>query len=396
MKILMVAPTPFFADRGCHVRILGEAQGLQALGHEVVVCTYPLGRDVKGVRVVRTWPVPWYHKLSAGPSWHKYYIDLMLLGLVRRWIRTWQPDVVHAHLHEGGCVAALALGKRAIPLVLDYQGSLTEEAVAHDFTRPGTLHYAWLERTERWISHHAEAVITSTRGAVHDITERFRLPSNRVHVVADGVDVERFRPGRDGHSVRQRYGIPDGEPVMIYTGLLTAYQGVDLLLEALSELKRRRVEMHTLIVGYPNVERYRTMAQRLGLEDRITFTGRVPFEAVPELLAASDIGVSAKLPGSEGNLKLYTYLAAGLVSVAFDTPDNRQAIGEAGMLVKDIEAGAFAEGIVGLLAQRAKWQALGALARQRAADRYSWQSVAQGIVRVYEEAMRTNHQGARA
>src|SRR4030095_11361156 len=71
-RILMVAPTPFFADRGCHVRILGEAQALIELGNEVKICTYPLGRDVPGIPTERTLPVPWYRKLSAGPSVHHF------------------------------------------------------------------------------------------------------------------------------------------------------------------------------------------------------------------------------------------------------------------------------------------------------------------------------------
>ena len=68
MKILMVAPTPFFADRGCHVRILLETNALTAMGHEVLISTYGLGRDLPGIDTVRTQRIPWYRKLAAGPS----------------------------------------------------------------------------------------------------------------------------------------------------------------------------------------------------------------------------------------------------------------------------------------------------------------------------------------
>ena len=158
----MVAPTPFFADRGCHVRIHGEAKALEALGHEVLICTYPLGRDVEGLNIKRTWSVPWYSKLSAGPSWHKYYIDLMLLALTAKWIRKWKPDVVHAHLHEGACIANLALLGKKIPLILDYQGSLVGETTAHGFMRKGGLHYRILSAVECWIEKRADVIMTST------------------------------------------------------------------------------------------------------------------------------------------------------------------------------------------------------------------------------------------
>ena len=57
LRVLMVAPTPFFADRGCHVRILGEARALTQLGHQVKIVTYPLGRDMEGLDIHRTLPV---------------------------------------------------------------------------------------------------------------------------------------------------------------------------------------------------------------------------------------------------------------------------------------------------------------------------------------------------
>ena len=385
LRILMVAPTPFFADRGCHVRILGEIQGLQSLGHEVVICTYPLGRDVPGVRTARTWPVPWYRKLSAGPSIHKYYIDLLLTGLVRRWIRRWQPDVIHAHLHEGVCIGAAALGRRRIPLVLDYQGSLIEEVVAHQFTKTGAPQHRVLHTIERWADHRADAIITSTAAAVTKLSEEFQVPQDRLHIVTDGVDVEQFQPRRNGTDIRKRFGVPDGRPLIVYTGLLNRYQGIDLLLESLSRVKQTGRPFHALLAGYPNEERYRAMAKTLGIADEVTLPGRLPFDLMPELLAASDIAVSAKLPSSEGNVKLYTYLSAGLPTVAFDTPMNREILGEAGVLVPLVNPAAFAEGLSFLLDQRARWEGLSRQARERAVSQFSWRSVAQRIEQVYAQ-----------
>jgi glycosyltransferase involved in cell wall biosynthesis len=393
MKILMVAPTPFFADRGCHVRILGEIQGLQELGHEVVVCTYPLGRDVAGVQIARTWPVPWYRKLSAGPSGHKYYMDFLLLGLVRKWIRTWQPDIVHAHLHEGAWVASWALGRRQIPLVFDYQGSLTDEVLAHSFTRRDSLQYRLLRRIESWVDRRADVVITSTGNAVDELVSSFQVPHDRVRSVTDGVDVDQFQPSQNGQAIRDRYRITPGTPLIVYTGLLNFYQGIDLFLESLSVLKRNRRGYHALLVGYPNIEAYQAKAKALGIEDCTTFTGRIPFEEVPQLLAASDIAVSAKLPGSEGNVKLYTYLSSGLPTVVFDTPINREIIADTGVLVPDVNASAFAEGLEQLLQSPNRWPTLGAAARKRAVEQFAWRSVAQRLVSVYDDVRSTTSQG---
>ena len=82
MKIVMIAPTPFFADRGCHTRIYGEIKGLQQLGHQVVLVTYGLGRDMPGVRTVRCFNFPWYRKLTAGPSVWKILLLPFILTLI--------------------------------------------------------------------------------------------------------------------------------------------------------------------------------------------------------------------------------------------------------------------------------------------------------------------------
>ena len=73
----MLAPTPYFADRGCHVRIFEEARALRERGHDVRLVTYPLGRDLSEIPTYRTLSVPGYRKLAAGPSWHKPLLDLL-------------------------------------------------------------------------------------------------------------------------------------------------------------------------------------------------------------------------------------------------------------------------------------------------------------------------------
>ena len=108
MKILGIAPTPFFADRGCHMRILGEIQALQRRGHEVLLVTYHLGRDVEGVPTKRTKNVKWYDKLEAGPALGKFYLDYLLWLKTIKAIRKFKPDVIHGHLHEGALIGLLA------------------------------------------------------------------------------------------------------------------------------------------------------------------------------------------------------------------------------------------------------------------------------------------------
>src|SRR5438105_4217751 len=105
MKVLMIAPTPFFADRGCHTQIYEEIKALQKLGHEIILCTYCLGRDMPGIKTARTVNMPWYKKLSAGPSYTKIFLLPFLTLTTIKTIRRFKPDIIHGHLHEGALIA---------------------------------------------------------------------------------------------------------------------------------------------------------------------------------------------------------------------------------------------------------------------------------------------------
>ena len=193
-RILMVAPTPFFADRGCHVRILGQAKALINLGHQVTLCTYYLGRDVDGIPTERTLVVPWYHKLSAGPSWHKIYIDVLLLWKVLVACRKYRPDIIHAHLHEGIVVGKMASLLFGVPLVADIQGSLTDELLAHKFIP----NLRWLIGLVRWIekriSRMPTHLIVSSSHTAQMCIDVYGIAGSRVSSLMDGVDLEVFAP----------------------------------------------------------------------------------------------------------------------------------------------------------------------------------------------------------
>ena len=78
-KVLMIAPTPFFADRGCHVRILNAYLRLKKQGEDVTLLTYPIGRDIEGVRTLRVIQLPGYKKTGIGFSIYRPGLDLLLL-----------------------------------------------------------------------------------------------------------------------------------------------------------------------------------------------------------------------------------------------------------------------------------------------------------------------------
>jgi len=201
MKILMVAPTPFFANRGCHIRILSEIRALQGLGHAVSIVTYHIGETPDGVDAYRIPRVPWYRKLEAGPSWQKPFLDLLLIFRTWSMARKLQPDVLYGHLHEGAFVAHMArlLLRRRPPLLFDVQDSLTAELRSYRFVRSGSFAEKFFLKLEQWICEKADHLVCSSRSSAELIRKEFSAEPSRVETMEDGVDRKHFvAPKRNG------------------------------------------------------------------------------------------------------------------------------------------------------------------------------------------------------
>ena len=380
----MIAPTPFFADRGCHVRILGEVRSLQAAGCEVTVCTYHHGREIDGVRTVRIPSLPGYRRLTAGPSNAKYVADPLLLARTLSVALREPPDVIHGHLHEGALIGRFVRIATGAPLVFDYQGSLTDELSAHGYVDPARPLGRLFEGLEGWIDESADVVVASSGWAADAL--RGRLPHERVRTVLDGVDTSEFKPmsPKERTAVRDRYGIPPDSVIALYVGVLADYQGIDLLLESLGPVLDGRADLQVLFAGYPE-QAYRERALELGLGDRVLFPGKVPFEDTRALTAAADIGLTPKLSASEGNLKIYNYLACGLPVVAFDSPVNREILGSLGVYAAHGNGAEFAESLGKLADDQSRREDLGRRGRERAETDLSWSHAADRLMEIYRE-----------
>jgi glycosyltransferase involved in cell wall biosynthesis len=389
-RVLMIAPTPFFADRGCHVRIYEEARALQAQGCRVEICTYHLGDERPGITTHRTPNIPWYRKLSAGPSWHKVYVDLLLLLKTWRVARRFRPDVIHGHLHEGATIGWAVGRLLGVPVIGDFQGSLSGELKAHKFIPDRSWLYRLVARNEGWIDRLPHVAVASCTDVAEELDERFGVPN--VLLALDGVDADLFRPDVDPGELRAL--VPPGSRTVVYLGMLNAYQGIDHLLEAIPRVLARVPQAYFLIMGYPDEDKYRQRAADLGVADRVQFPGRIDYEQASRYLALGEVAVGPKLSETESNGKLYNYMACALPTVAYDTPPSREILGELGVYVPRGEITTLADAIAGLLEDPEAARALGHRLRQRVEERYSWQSTARQLLRAYDRAREVISEGA--
>ncbi|MGQ9466888.1 MAG: glycosyltransferase family 4 protein [Anaerolineae bacterium] len=390
LRILMIAPTSFFLDYGCHVRILEEAQVLQRLGHHVTIATYYLGRDIPGLEIIRCRPTPWRADYEVGSSLHKLAFDVFLAWRVLGLLLRRRFDLIHGHLYEGALIGRVLGRPWGLPLVFDRQGSLTGEMVDHRFLNPHGRWYRWVRLLEERINEMADVIVTSTQqGAVQ---LGYLGDSVRIHPLPDCVNADFFRPAvlsrEEVMARRAALGIPPQATVVVYLGLLADWQGIPQLLQAARRLKESGQAVYFLIGGFPAEAYYQAQARQLGVDDRVVFTGKVRYEESPAHLALGDIAVAPKLSATEGSGKILNYMAMALPTVAFDTPVSREYLGSLGVYASPPgDPDALARAIQALVEQPDLRRALGEGLRQRALRHFSWDRAGRQLVRIYREVL---------
>ena len=324
--VLHVAPTPFFADRGCHIRIEGIVRSLKQLGWESLVCTYHHGHDVAGVTTKRITPIPAYTQTSAGPNPWKLWADLKLLGLVFKQVKQHHPAVLHAHLHEGLFIALLIKWLffwRGIPVVADLQGSFTGELDSHGvFKRVPFLRGVsrLCERVLMWFPTH---IVCSSERSLSLFSEQFSISTARMSLAQDGADEAQPLSDEQRTALRQDHGIPTTMPVLVYSGALLQAKGLVQLQELIQAAKARDTAVHFLIIGYPTNE-LSDYLKHNKLEHRCTLLGQVAFDQLQPLLSCADMAIDPKnFDAGEGSGKMLNYMACGLPVLAFNTQNNR-------------------------------------------------------------------------
>ena len=386
-KILMIAPTSFFSDYGCSVRILEEAKILQAKGNELTICTYRNGTDLPGLTIRRTPGIPFRERYEVGSSLHKIGFDLLLFWTVLFSALRQRPDVIHAHMHEGALIGLVVGRLLRIPVVFDFQGSLTSEMVDHKFLHRESIFYRPLRWLERTVDQKSPAILTSSRNAKQVLVNEFGCHPAKVHTVPDCVNPEGFYPRHEDEQAslaerKSALGITPGRRVIAYLGLLADYQGTDVLLQAAAHLVRQREDVHFLIMGFPAVHQYQQKAIQLGVGSHVTFTGKVPYQHARDFLAAGDIAVAPKLSATEGSGKILNYMAMGLPTVAFDTPVSREYLGDLGIYAKPADPLSLAQALNEGLSDE-EHSSTGKDLRQLAKERYSWDRAADRILQTY-------------
>ncbi|MCK5707003.1 MAG: glycosyltransferase family 4 protein [Candidatus Aureabacteria bacterium] len=392
MKILHIAPTPFFADRGCHMRILGEMKALIKRGHEITLCTYHNGRDIEGIKTLRNIRIPWYNKLEAGPSWHKIYIDLLLLLKSILVFLKEKPDLIHGHLHEGALIAGIIkflFFWKKTPVVFDVQGSMTFELDSYAY-------YTGLKKLIRPIFFIAEKTINilpdffvcSSVSNRDLMVNKFNIPQHKCEAIIDGVHTGFFQNVKDANKIKKNFNLDNSSKIVIFTGALLKSKGIDVLFNAIPHIIKKVPDAIFFIVGYPTKE-WKDYAIKENLQKHVRFSGKVDYFDLPSYLNITRIAVDPKIDAAgESSGKIINYMGAGQCVVCFDSKNNRKFLNEGGIYAENGNIKDLAENIIYALNNPKAVKEKGIINKKRVEELFSWNAGGEKIENIYKKLLK--------
>jgi glycosyltransferase involved in cell wall biosynthesis len=383
MRLLMLAPHPFFQERGTPIACLWLCRVLGELGHEVELLTFPGGGnvDLAGLRVRRLASIPFIRKLAIGFSPGKLAYDALMLFDLLGGIGRRRVSLIHAN-EESVFLALMTRPLHGLPVIYDMDSSMADQLLEKwAWLRPWA---ALLHGFEALALKHADAVMP----VCSDLADRVRQVAPRVPIVVveDLALPDESRPDELVEDLRSHVPLP--LPLMLYVGNLESYQGVDLLLEALVRLPADLAYGLCMVGGNAaDVAHYREMALRMGLGDRVHFLGPRPIRHLNRLLAQADVLLSPRNKGNNTPMKVYSYLASGKAVVATRIRSHLQSMDDRSACLVDPEPEALAQGITAVLSDEGFRLELGRAGAALAQRRYSPQAFRLKVRALYELSM---------
>jgi PEP-CTERM/exosortase A-associated glycosyltransferase len=290
-----------------------------------------------------------------------------------------KPHLIHAHSPVLNALPALRVGRRlGIPVVYEVRAFWEDAAVDHGTSREGGLRYRATRMLETYALRRADHVTTICEGLKADIVAR-GVPESHVTVIPNAVDIGEFRYGSPvDEELKRGLGL-DGATVLGFIGSFYAYEGLDLLVQAMPQVLSVRPEARLLLVGGgPQEPALRALVRETGLDDRVVFTGRVPHAEVQRYYSLVDVFAyprySMRLTETVTPLKPLEAMAQGQLLVASDVGGHRELIrdGETGVLFRAGSHDALAEAILRLLDDRGRWPRIRAQGRRFVEEERNW------------------------
>ena len=399
MRILHVLDHSIPLHSGYTFRTAALLRGQRELGWKTYHLTSPkqaetpaLEETIDGLHFFRTQA----HKSNANrfPVIGELALMRALEQRLDEVVEAVRPDIIHAHSPVLNVLPALRVGhRRGLPVVYEIRAFWEDAAVDHGTTTEGSFRYRSIRALETYALKRVAHAFTICEGLRADIVKR-GVPADKVTVIPNAVDINAFQlAGQALPELQEKYGLV-GKTVIGFIGSYYAYEGLDLLLDALPGILKARPDVHVLLVGGgPQEANLKKQAEALSIAQNVSFVGRVPHSEVNRYYNLIDILAYPRHPMRLTELvtplKPLEAMAQGQIFVASDVGGHKELIRhqETGILFKAGDSAALAAAILALLDKKGTWQSMRDAGRRYVESERNWKNSVANYISPYKKML---------
>lgn len=386
MKLLFLAPQPFFEDRGTPIAVrlaLEVLSSRKAPPIHIDLLTFHQGRDIPLPRIkhhrIRA---PFIKGVRPGFSFKKLLCDVLFLMAALRLVlrsRKQQYALIHA-VEESVFIALLIKLLFGVPYVYDMDSSMAQQLVEkwHILSPLSPIFNA----LERLAIRHSIAVVP-----VCDALASLAMNSgSREIAILRDISLLKDDLRSQPFPLREQLNLPATSELVVYIGNLEGYQGIDLLLESFAQTARQHDTSHVVIVGGSphHIARYRERCEALGIADRAHFLGQRPVDELTQYIMQADVLASPRIRGNNTPMKIYSYLHSGKAILATSLETHTQVLSPDVAVLVEPELNRFSAALYALLTEPERRQRLGAAAIALAEQRYTFEVFSRQLNNAYD------------
>jgi glycosyltransferase involved in cell wall biosynthesis len=384
MKILMIAPQPFFEPRGTPISVYQRIEALSALGHEIDLVTYHVGKDVEfpQLKIHRVRKINMIQHVRIGPSRAKLLLDVLVFFKAIELLFKKRYDVIHCH-EEAAFFGMFLARLFRTKLLYDMHSVLSKQLGNFDFgNKP--IFVKIFEMLEKMAIKSCSAVITiasDLESYVKSVGRNIKVITIENHALhAYGTPVTPERAAELKTKLKLNGRLP-----VVYTGTYERYQGLDMALQSASIVAKQFPNVLFLFVGAKSyqAQEWTEKAQQMGLGDHTLFLDVVPPEEAMVFLAEAALLISPRLNSLSTPLKIYSYMYSGKAIVATDIPAHTLVLNSDMAVLVEPTSEAFADGIIRMLKNPALAEKIGVNAAQCAREKFNYQIYLKKVGDIY-------------
>ncbi len=383
MKILLLAPQPFFQNRGTPIAVRLMAETLGKAGHEVHLLVFHEGEDIAmpNVTLHRIAALSFLLAIPPGFSWQKICCDVLMTAKAVQLHRQFSFDVVHA-VEEAAFIAMLLRLFFKVPYIYDLDSWMSDQLLAKlAFLRPFRR---FLEFFEKIAVRRSVGVIPVCR-AIEDKIRTFDREKPLLRL--EDISLLEENCAAPPEQLREKFGY-QGKLIM-YVGNLERYQGMALLLEAFALTDPAALKCSLVIIGGTDkdISKYQEQAERLGISSRSHFIGPRPAAALAMYLAQADLLVSPRTEGENTPMKIYSYMDSGKPVLATKIVSHTQVLDEEIAFLADPEPASMAAALQRVFSDSNEAARRAARAKKKAVAEYCRPAYERKIMQFYNEIL---------